>query len=48
LRERPFFVYSPVQTDKTADALAEIEPGIRELDLGQLRFIDADGNPVGD
>jgi zinc protease len=27
---------------------AEIEPGIRELGLGELRFIDADGNPVAD
>jgi zinc protease len=25
-----------------------IEPGIRELNLGELRFIDADGKPVGD
>jgi zinc protease len=27
---------------------AEIEPGVRELGLGEIRFIDADGNPVTD
>jgi zinc protease len=27
---------------------AKIEPGIRELGLGELRFIDADGNAAGD
>jgi zinc protease len=27
---------------------SKIEPGIRELGLGEIRFIDADGNPVGD
>jgi zinc protease len=27
---------------------AKIEPGIRDLGLGELQFIDADGNPVGD
>jgi zinc protease len=27
---------------------AKIEPGVRELGLGELRFIDADGNAVGD
>ena len=26
--------------------LAKIEPGIRELGLGEIRFIDPDGNPV--
>ena len=26
--------------------LSKIEPGIRELGLGEIRFIDADGNPV--
>jgi zinc protease len=25
---------------------AKIEPGIRELNLGPLQFIDADGKPV--
>jgi len=25
---------------------AKIEPGIRELNLGEIRFIDADGNPI--
>ena len=25
---------------------ARIEQSIRELDLGEIRFIDADGNPV--
>jgi zinc protease len=25
---------------------AKIEPGIRELNFGELRFIDADGNPI--
>jgi zinc protease len=24
---------------------AKIEPGIRELNLGEIHFIDADGNP---
>ena len=27
---------------------AKIESGIRELNLGQIRFIDADGNPISD
>jgi zinc protease len=26
--------------------LSKIEPGIRELNLGEVRQIDADGNPV--
>jgi zinc protease len=25
---------------------SKIEPGIRELNLGELHFIDGDGNPV--
>jgi zinc protease len=25
---------------------AKIESGIRELNLGEIRFIDADGNPI--
>jgi zinc protease len=25
---------------------SRIETGIRELNLGELRFVDADGNPV--
>ena len=27
---------------------SKVEAGIRELDLGEIRFIDADGNPVAD
>ena len=27
---------------------SKIEAGVRELNLGEIRFIDADGNPVGD
>ena len=25
---------------------ARIEKGVRELNLGEVRFVDADGNPV--
>jgi zinc protease len=25
---------------------AKIEPAIREMNLGEIKFIDADGNPV--
>jgi zinc protease len=27
---------------------ARVEAGVRELNLGEMRFIDADGNPIGD
>jgi zinc protease len=27
---------------------SKVEAGIRELGLGEVRFIDADANPVGD
>jgi hypothetical protein len=26
---------------------SKIEQGVREVNLGELRFIDADGNPAG-
>ncbi|MBW2294782.1 MAG: insulinase family protein, partial [Deltaproteobacteria bacterium] len=29
--QRPFFVYAPVQTDKTAESLSEIERELREI-----------------
>jgi len=25
---------------------AKIEPGIRELNFGEIHFVDADGNPI--
>jgi zinc protease len=41
-----------LQPDKTVWVVvgdrSTIETGIRELNLGEMRFIDADGNPVGD
>jgi zinc protease len=27
--------------------LSKIEAGIRELNLGEIHYIDADGNPIG-
>jgi zinc protease len=26
---------------------AKIDAGLRELNIGEIRYIDADGNPVG-